>query len=115
RFRDGRFVTDGGLPVITNTRLDGRAVLAVRPERIALSHEPIPGAANCLQGEVEFVSYLGSAIDVHVRLNEHDSVIAQIVNGGGVPTPALQDRVYVSLPANISVFAAESGLRAGDG
>src|SRR5262249_56539367 len=48
RFRDGRFVTEGGLPVVTETRLDGDAVLAVRPERIALGNEPIPGAVHQL-------------------------------------------------------------------
>lgn len=105
RASEGRFVTAGGLPVAIGSRLEGEAVLALRPERIALDTVPFTDAPNNLQGEVEFVSYMGSAIDVHVRLNERDHVIAQIVNRDGSAVPSVKDRVFVSWAPGASVFA----------
>lgn len=106
RFTEGKFVTAGRLTVDTETQLKGDAILAIRPERIYLGNEVDPLTVNSYPGTVEFVSYLGSSIDVHVRLNESDRVVAQLVNRGGVYGPAVGERVFVSWPRNVPVFAA---------
>ncbi|GLR87932.1 ABC transporter ATP-binding protein [Bradyrhizobium iriomotense] len=100
-----RFVTAGGLPVVIDSRLEGEAVIALRPERITLANAPLADTPNNLPGEVEFVSYMGNLIDVHVRLNQHDHVIAQIVNRDDTNVPAVKDRVFVSWAPSSSVFA----------
>ncbi|KRE07990.1 Fe3+/spermidine/putrescine ABC transporter ATP-binding protein [Bosea sp. Root381] len=55
----------------------GKATLAIRPEAIRLgpaAETAPPGHA----GKVEFVSYLGSRIDVHVRLATGEAVISTL-------------------------------------
>ena len=91
----GLFETVDGLRIkISGKSTVGPATLAVRPERCRL------GAAarecdNHLSGQVEFVSYLGSALDVHVRLGPQTKVIVQISNQGGVEEPHLGDTIQI--------------------
>src|SRR5215510_8574958 len=61
----GLFETDGGLKIRVAGGGDGgrAAVLALRPERVAITGGPPAGAVNGTAGVVEFVSYLGSIIE----------------------------------------------------
>ena len=105
-FADGVFVTEGGIKVMTARHLPGKAVLAIRPERVGLGTRADATAANCFPGTVEAVTYMGSAIDVHVRLNDRDLVIAQMVNQGDGTDPVAGDRVFVWWRQDAPVFAA---------
>jgi putative spermidine/putrescine transport system ATP-binding protein len=91
----GAFLTEGGLQIKCVNGASGPAALALRPERISLTGESPSGLDNALPGEVEFVSYLGSNIDVHVRLSAKERVIVQIPNRENSVTPKAGDRVHV--------------------
>lgn len=101
---DGRFLTEGGLVVETESSHHGKAVLAIRPERIELSDSSAGG--NSYPGTVEKVSYLGSSMDVHVRLNSSDLVTASVVNRGGAGGPVPGEQVHVAWSRDVSVFPA---------
>jgi putative spermidine/putrescine transport system ATP-binding protein len=79
----GRFRTEGGLQIKCAGGAPGPAALALRPERISLDTAPLSGLDNALSGVVEFVSYLGPNIDVHVRLSPRERVVVQIPNREG--------------------------------
>src|SRR5436853_3705794 len=65
----GRFVSAGGLAVACDAAGTGDASLALRPERLALVNGATPVPDNSFPGTVEFISYLGSQVDLHVRLS----------------------------------------------
>ncbi len=65
----GRFVSAGGLLVACEATGSGDASLALRPERLALLPAAAPAIDNHFPGTVEFISYLGSQVDLHVRLS----------------------------------------------
>ena len=88
--------------------ISGPAMMALRPERVSVSREPVEGAANCFEGKVEFVSFLGGMTDLHVHLRGEDSVVAQVVNREGEADFEIGDRVYVSWPPVDTVFAGET-------
>jgi putative spermidine/putrescine transport system ATP-binding protein len=90
----GRFVSNGGLAIVCTSETTGNATLALRPERVELLAD---GTAkdNAFQGTVEFVSYLGAMIDVHVRLSPGDKVVVQLANRSEWKPPALGDPVRV--------------------
>jgi putative spermidine/putrescine transport system ATP-binding protein len=79
----GHFRTEGGLQIKCEGGAPGPAALALRPERISLDTAPLSGLDNALSGVVEFVSYLGANIDVHVRLSPRERVVVQIPNREG--------------------------------
>ena len=108
RFSNDHFITKDGLEIATAKRLQGPAMMALRPERVAVSRTPIEGAANCFEGKVEFVSFLGGMTDLHIHLRGEDSVVAQVVNREGEADFETGDRVYVSWPPVDTVFAGES-------
>jgi putative spermidine/putrescine transport system ATP-binding protein len=91
----GLFHTDGGLSFRCDGAADGNATLALRPERLSIAAAPIQGADNCVEGTVEFVSYLGAQIDIHVRISPQERLVAQIANRAGDFTPHVGDQVYV--------------------
>ena len=95
----GRFRSAGGLALACNGTLTGPATLALRPERIAVGTTPQAGMDNSLPGVVEFVSYLGALIDVHVRLSPADRLVVQIANRDGGFTPEVGQAVHVGWPA----------------
>jgi len=102
----GRFRSEGGLAVACRSDLDGPAILALRPERVEVAAAQPPGQDNVFPGEVEFVSYLGGLIDIHVRLSPRDLVIAQVPNREDGFLPEAGDRVYVGWgAAAAAVFA----------
>jgi putative spermidine/putrescine transport system ATP-binding protein len=97
-FLDGRviapgvFETTGGLHLKCRNGAPGAAALALRPERLSLG--AANGMDNHLPGKVEFVSYLGAVIELHVRLSPADRVLVQLPNRGEAP-PGVGDNVEV--------------------
>jgi putative spermidine/putrescine transport system ATP-binding protein len=54
---------------------------------------------------VEFVSYLGATVDMHVRISAKERVVVQIPNRAGGLVPQVGEQVYVAwLIANSIVF-----------
>jgi putative spermidine/putrescine transport system ATP-binding protein len=91
----GRFVSDGGLAVACEATGTGSASLALRPERLALMTAAGPALDNSFAGSVEFISYLGSQLDLHVRLSAMDRVIVQIQNRPEQPLPVVGEQVHI--------------------
>ncbi|MEQ8398430.1 ABC transporter ATP-binding protein [Thalassobaculum sp.] len=102
-----RFRSAGGIAVACrpSTVATGPATLALRPERVTVTPEVASDVENGFIGEVEFVSYLGGLIDLHVRLSPSDVVIAQIPNREDGFMPRTGDKVHVGWTvASASVF-----------
>ena len=98
----GRFRTDGGLSLACAGGTPGRAALALRPERVEIAPSASgnsSGLDNSLSGTVEFVSYLGALIDIHVRLSPQDRLVVQIANRDGGFAPDVGQPVQVGWPA----------------
>jgi putative spermidine/putrescine transport system ATP-binding protein len=91
----GRFVSEGGLAVACDGAATGAASLALRPERLALTSAAMPALDNNFPGAVEFISYLGSQVDLHVRLSPKDRVIVQIQNRPEQKLPAIGEHVHI--------------------
>ena len=96
----GRFRTDGGLSLVCAGGAAGKASLSLRPERLEIAPAALPGLDNCLPGTVEFVSYLGAMIDIHVRLSPADRLVVQIANREGGLAPDVGQAVHVGWPAS---------------
>lgn len=90
-----RFVSAGGLVIACETSGSGKASLALRPERLALLNGAAQAPDNSFSGAVEFISYLGSQVDLHVRLSPQERVIVQIQNRPDQPLPGLGEQVRV--------------------
>jgi len=103
RFRAGahELFIDNASPTATK--------VGVRPERVMLA--PSPQGQNALPGVVDSTIYLGSVIDVRVRLDTGESVSMQRANQGGAqawqPTPGA--RVHVCFDAADCVLFSEQG------
>ncbi len=91
----GRFRSQGGLAIACGTGQAGPATLALRPERLALLGSETAGADNRFEGRVEFLSYLGAALDLHVRLSPAERVIVQLPNRPENAPPQVGDLVRV--------------------
>jgi putative spermidine/putrescine transport system ATP-binding protein len=105
---DGRFKSRGGLVISCTSKasLRGVASLALRPERVSVTSDVVSGSDNSFPGEVEFVSYLGALLDVHVRVNDTERIVAQLPNREGIYAPSVGDKVHVGwAAAAASVFA----------
>jgi len=96
----GRFRTDGGLALACTGGMPGKASLSLRPERVEIAAAAQPGLDNSLPGTVEFVSYLGALIDIHVRLSPADRLVAQIANRDGGFAPEVGQHVHVGWAAS---------------
>jgi putative spermidine/putrescine transport system ATP-binding protein len=90
----GRFVSAGGLVVACEGTGTGSASLALRPERLALM-TAASGMDNSFPGAVEVISYLGSQVDLHVRLAPKERVIVQIQNRPEQPLPVIGEQVRI--------------------
>lgn len=103
----GVFRTAGGLSLrCPAAQKPGAAVLALRPERLSIGN----GTAaldNALPGTVEFVSYLGASLDVHVRLSPADRVVVQVTNRAGAEAPEINEQVTVGWPAEAALVFGE--------
>ncbi|MDP1753339.1 MAG: ABC transporter ATP-binding protein [Reyranella sp.] len=107
----GRFRSNGGLGLACSGGMAGPGVLALRPERVEIGPPipsgPLSGLDNCLPGTVEFVSYLGALIDIHVRLSTTDRLVVQIANRDGGFAPDVGQSVHVGWPASAGQVFAE--------
>ena len=103
----GRFRSDGGLSLRCRDGKIGRAVLSLRPERIEIGPLAPSGLDNSLPGTVEFVSYLGALIDIHVRLSPNDRLVVQIANRDGGFAPEVGQPVHVGWPASAGLVFNE--------
>jgi putative spermidine/putrescine transport system ATP-binding protein len=95
----GRFRSTGGLELTCNSGMIGPATLALRPERILVDTAAHAGMDNSLPGVVEFVSYLGATVDMHVRISAKERVVVQIPNRAGGLVPEVGTQVHVAWPA----------------
>ena len=91
----GRFVSAGGLLIACDGAGAGAASLALRPERLALLTAGVPAMDNVFAGTVEFISYLGSQVDLHVRLTPRERVIVQMQNRPEQPLPVIGEQVRI--------------------
>src|SRR5262245_58184926 len=89
----GEFETGGGLKLKCRDGAPGAASLLLRPERLHLG--PANGMDNAMPGRVEFVSYLGAVLELHVRLSPSDRVVVQLPNRGDA-APDVGDDVTVA-------------------
>ena len=103
----GRFRTDGGLSLACRDGKAGRAVLSLRPERVEIGPTARAELDNSLPGTVEFVSYLGALIDIHVRLSPADRLVVQIANREGGFAPEVGQPVHVGWPASAGLVFNE--------
>ena len=101
----GRFRSHGGLSLACSAATLGPATLALRPERMLIEAAPQAAVDNNLPGVVEFVSYLGATVDMHVRISAKERVVVQIPNRAGQLVPKVGQQVQVAwLAANGIVF-----------
>jgi putative spermidine/putrescine transport system ATP-binding protein len=91
----GKFVSAGGLSIACPPAPTGKATLALRPERLALTDPASPAMDNSFPGVVEFISYLGAMLDLHVRLSPAERVIVQVPNRPDAALPAIGSTVRV--------------------
>ena len=96
----GRFRTGGGLAIACAGGQAGRAALSLRPERLEIAAARQAGLDNSLPGTVEFVSYLGALIDIHVRLSPSDRLVVQVANRDSGFAPEVGQSVHVGWPAS---------------
>src|SRR5436853_837423 len=88
----GEFESAGGLQLKCRDGAPGPASLLLRPERLHLGSTN--RMDNAMPGRVEFVSYLGAVLEMHVRLSPADRVVVQLPNRGDAG-PAVGDDVEV--------------------
>jgi ABC-type Fe3+/spermidine/putrescine transport system ATPase subunit len=77
--QDGRPVLRSGaltLAVPPTSAPHGRAILAIRPERVRLCLAPAAGEGNALSAQVTNVVYLGSHAHYYVRLATGEALVA---------------------------------------
>jgi putative spermidine/putrescine transport system ATP-binding protein len=98
----GHFVTTGGLHLRCQKNVGpGAAELVLRPERLSIGSAD--GVENRASGKVEFVSYLGPVLELHVRLSPADRVVVQLPNRGENTTPDVGDVVDLGWPIEAGI------------
>ncbi len=91
----GRFETDDGLVFkVSGDAGAGPASLALRPERFVIGDQA-RSMDNHFTGTVEFVSYLGSSVDAHVRLGSSTKMVVQMANRDGYVEPSEGDELTI--------------------
>ena len=91
----GRFETEDGLVFkVSDAGRKGPASLALRPERFVMGDQA-RSMDNHFTGTVEFVSYLGSSVDAHVRLGPSTRMVVQMANRDGFIEPAEGDEFMI--------------------
>jgi putative spermidine/putrescine transport system ATP-binding protein len=103
---DGAFISAGGLRIACASPSPGKGTFALRPEAVSVG----PEAAhldNSFEGVVEYISYLGSVLDVRVRLSPQDRIIVQIANRSGEVLPKMGETLRVGWPATAGRVFAE--------
>ena len=103
----GRFRTDGGLALACPGGTPGPACWRSGPSGSRSVRRRCAGLDNSLPGTVEFVSYLGALIDIHVRLSPADRLVVQIANREGGFAPEVGQPVHVGWPASAGLVFSE--------
>jgi ABC-type Fe3+/spermidine/putrescine transport system ATPase subunit len=106
----GRFRSEGGLALVCNAATPGPATLALRPERLLIEAAPQPGVDNSLPGVVEFVSYLGATVDMHVRISAKERVVVQVPNRAGSLLVAKRIALVAGRVEDVPLHVVEEGL-----
>lgn len=102
----GRFVTEKNIALVIEGSDTSTKQIGVRPERIAISAEPV--GPNALSGVVDSSVYLGSLIDVRVRLATGEVVSCQLSNSAAVEARLIAPgaRVYAYFrPSDCALFS----------
>jgi len=76
----GAFATERGTRIAVQDAAPAARQLGVRPERVTLAAQP-PGSGNALAGTVESAVYLGSLLEVRVKLDTGETIASQVANG----------------------------------
>jgi putative spermidine/putrescine transport system ATP-binding protein len=97
---DGAFVSAGGLRISCTGQKAGKGTLAIRPEAVSVGADATD-LDNSFEGVVEYISYLGSVLDVRVRLSPQDRIIVQIANRLDRDLPKAGERLSVGWPATV--------------
>ena len=107
----GRFQSDDGLLfAVADHYPIGRSSISLRPERLVMGDIP-ESLDNRIPGYVEYVSYLGAVIDVHLRLGETTRVIVQIANYDGIAEPKKGDKILTGWAKTTGlVFPCDSNI-----
>jgi putative spermidine/putrescine transport system ATP-binding protein len=98
----GRFESEGGLAIACAGGAQGAAVIALRPERVVLAANGT-SFDNRLPGTVEFVSYLGASIDVHVRVSPAERIVVSQPNRVDGLAPKEGDKTEVCWQSGAAV------------
>ena len=100
------FTTEKGTRIDAQGGVANARHLGVRPERVYLTVQP--GQGNTLAGVVESAVYLGSLLEVRVKLDSGETIASQVPNGASrhdLPI-ATGTRVYASFqPADCVLFS----------
>ena len=64
-----------------------------------------------MPGTVEFVSYLGANIDVHVRVSPADRIVVSQPNRPDTRLPSVGEGIDVGWPAEAGVLFTEGAAR----
>jgi putrescine transport system ATP-binding protein len=97
---DGIFLPGVGIVCATTEGLKEKGWIALRPERITLSHAPA-GGEPWPAGQVEAVAFHGDFQLYRVRLDSGVEIKVAASNAAGDPGPG--DRAYLSWPADAPV------------
>ncbi len=107
----GRFQSLDGLDFAVPDHYSlGPSSLALRPERISLGEVP-QHLENRKVGVVDYISYLGATIDVHLRLGETTRIVVQIANQEGFREPRTGDQMAIGWAQTTGLmYASERNL-----
>ncbi|MFI5015702.1 MAG: ABC transporter ATP-binding protein [Hyphomicrobiales bacterium] len=105
---NGAFVSAGGLRIACTDQAAGKGTLAIRPEAVSIGAEAAH-LDNCFEGVVEYIAYLGSVLDIRVRLTPQDRIIVQVANRLGQPLPAIGETLKVGWSATIGRVFSDDG------
>jgi putative spermidine/putrescine transport system ATP-binding protein len=104
---EGAFTSAGGLRVACAGGVTGKATLAIRPEAVSVGAEAAH-LDNAFEGVVEYISYLGSVLDVRVKLTPQDRIIVQIANRLGQPLPVIGETLKLGWSATVGRVFSET-------
>ncbi len=89
------------------SQLGMEVLISIRPERIAVTHQPPSSDYNWAMGRVDKIVYMGSYTVYHIVLNSGRTVIANVLSAAFAATepPTYDDEVFISWsPASARVL-----------
>ncbi len=96
----------GPLRAIADTPVEGRCVLAVRPENVALG-PPAAGDGNRVPGRVSLMSYLGSTVRYDVETEAGLVIKADVRDAWHHDPLPLGQAVTLSFPSSVTLAVAD--------